>query len=169
MGQLKTLETKLGDLYKDAPALPKKAKDFIVQYVPYLALLAGVLQLWGAYVVWRYMDRYGEVSDFVNQLSQYYNHTSIALSNFDKTILYVGIVALVVEAVVLLMAFSPLQQKARRGWDLLFLVSVLQVAYAVLAIFMHGYGIGNFIGNLIGAAIGFYFLFQIRSAFTKKA
>lgn len=169
MELVRKLETKLAELYKAAPVLPKKAKNIIVEYLPYFVLLGGVLQLWAGYQIWRYMDRFSQATDILDSFSRYYTNTGIGLSGFDKSILYLGIVALLVEAVLLLMAFSPLQKKLRKGWELLFLVSVLQVLYAVVAIFMRGYGIGDFIANLIGAAIGFYFLFQIREFYGAKA
>lgn len=168
MELVKKLETKLADVYKGAPALPKKAKDAIVEYWPYVVLVLGVLQLLAAWALWGLIDKYGEVETFVNTLSAYYGGGTVGLSSSDKMIIYVGIGLLVVEAVLMLMAFSPLKNRQRRGWELLFLVSLLQVVYAVVNIFMYNYGVGSFIMNLIGAAIGFYFLFQIRDYYKAK-
>ncbi len=165
---MRELENKLADIYKGAPALPKKAKDTIVEYWPYVVLVLGILQLWAAYALWRSIDKLNQVSDFVNSFSQYYTNASVGLSSTDKTIIYVGVAMLAVEAVLMLLAFSPLKNRQRRGWELLFLVSLLQIAYAVVSIFMYNYGVGSFVLNLIGAAIGFYFLFQIRDYYKAK-
>lgn len=166
---MRELENKLAELYKGAPALPKKAKDVIVEYLPYVVLVLGVLQIVAAFALWRLADAAERFSDFANSLSAYYGGPAVGLSAFDKTVIYVGVVLLAVEAVLMLMAFSPLQKRARRGWDLLFLVSLLQIAYAVVLIFVDGRGVGSFIMSLIGAAIGFYFLFQIRDYYRAKS
>jgi hypothetical protein len=169
MVNVRGLENKLADLYKGAPALPKKAKDSIVEYLPYIVLVLGVLQVLAALALWRAADAAERLSDFANSLSAYYGGPA-AVSPFDKTVIYLGVALLAVEAVLMLMAFSPLQKRARRGWELLFLVSLIQIAYAVVLIFVDSYGAGSFIFSLIGAAIGFYFLFQIRDHYkTNKA
>lgn len=169
MELVKKIETKLADVYKGAPALPKKAKDTIVEYLPYLVLLGGLLQLWAAYVLWRYVDRFGEVSDYLNSVSRYFANTEVGLTSGERTVIYVGLATLAISAVLLLVSFSPLKQKARKGWELLFLVSLVQLVYGFIAIFMHGQGFGSFIVNVIAAAIGFYFLFQIRDHYKAKA
>lgn len=162
MELVRRIENKLAELYKGAPVLPKKAKDVIVEYLPYFVLLGAVLQAWTAYVLWRLADVAERFSDFANSLSAYYGGPAVGLSAFDKTVIYLGVILLAVEALLMLIAFSPLKKRARRGWDLLFLVSLLQIVYAVALIFVDGRGVGSFIFSLIGAAIGFYFLFQIR-------
>lgn len=161
MELVRKTENKLAELYKGAPALPKKAKDTIVEILPYLVLVLGVLQVLAALALWRAADAAEKLSDFANSLSAYYGGPA-AVSTFDKTVIYLGVVLLAVEAVLMLMAFSPLQKRQRRGWSLLFLVGLIQVVYAVALIFVDTYGVGSFIFSLLGAAIGFYFLFQIR-------
>jgi hypothetical protein len=165
---MRELENKLAELYKGAPDLPKKAKDAIVEYWPYVVLVLGVLQLLAALALWRLADATERLADFGNALSAYYGGQAVSISAFDKTMIYAGVGLLVVEAVIMLMAVSPLLKRQRKGWELLFLVSLLQVVYAVVLIFVDGRGVGGFIGSLIGAAIGFYFLFQIRDYYKGK-
>lgn len=167
MDLVRKIETKLADLYKGAPALPKKVKDTIVEYLPYVVLVLGILQVLAALALWRAADAAARLSDFANSISAYYGGPE-AVSTMDKTFIYLGVVLLAVEAVLMLMAFSPLQKRQRKGWNLLFLVSLIQVAYAVVLIFVDSYGVGSFVFSLIGAAIGFYFLFQIRDYYKAK-
>lgn len=160
MDALKGLEKSLGDVFKGFPPLPKSAKEGLVTAWPWLALIFGLLQLavaWGLYNLTKVVNAYG---DFANQLSRAYGGGEV-YSSTDKTIIYVGIAILAVEAVIFLMAFPKLQQKAKAGWNLLFLGSLINVAYAVVTIFIDGRGIGSFIGSLVGSAIGFYLLFQV--------
>ena len=78
-------------------------------------------------------------------------------------------VVLVVEGVLFLLAFPKLQKRERKGWDLLFLAALLNVAYSVLTIFIDGRGFGSFLVNLVGSAIAFYLLFQVKSKFGGKS
>ncbi len=168
MGQLATLETKLGDLYKNAPALPKDTKKTIVEYWPIVALILGVLQLWSAWGLWRLYD--GVVSplaDYAQTLATY-TGINVGYSSFDKVVIFVSIAFVAVSGALMVAAYKPLKAHAKRGWDLLFLGVILSAGYAVLNIFIDGRGAGSFIGNLIGVAIGLYFLYQIRDSYTAK-
>jgi hypothetical protein len=84
---------------------------------------------------------------------------------FDKIAIYLGLITLVSEGTVLLLAFSPLKAKMRKGWDLVFLAALINLAYAVISIFISERGIGSSFGSLIVSAIGFYLLFQIKDFF----
>lgn len=168
MESLKTLENKLANLYKDLPALPKSTKESIVSFWPIVVAVLGVLQLFAAWALWRLFDRANDAANFVNSFTSYYTNTTVGYSAFDKTVIYLGIAILAVEAVVMLLAVSPLNKRQRRGWDLIFLAAVVQVVYAVVSTFIDGRGVGSLIMNLLGSAVGFYFLFQIREYYTGK-
>jgi hypothetical protein len=168
MEKIRTIENKLADLFKDLPALPKNAKKTIVEYWPYVVLVIGILQLAAAWSLWRFFDRANELVTGVNSFISAYTNTVVGFTAFDKAVIYLGIAILVVQAVLLIMAFSPLKARLRKGWDLLFLVALSQVVYAVVSAFIDGRGFGSLVFGLIGAAIGFYFLFQIREFYGAK-
>lgn len=168
MGQLTTLETKLGDLYKSAPALPKDAKKAIVEWWPVVALVLGVLQLAAAWSLWTLYDRYASpLVDYAQTIAAY-TGVDVGYSSFDKLVIFVSIAFVVLSGVLMIMAYKPLKARAKRGWDLLFLGVLVSAVYAVLNIFIDGRGVGSFIFNLLGLAIGLYFLYQIRDAYTAK-
>jgi hypothetical protein len=79
------------------------------------------------------------------------------------------VAVLAVEAVILLLAFPKLQKRQRAGWDLLFLGALINVVYAVLQIFTYQRGVGSFIMSLIGSALGFYLLLEVKSKFSGKS
>ena len=79
---------------------------------------------------------------------------------------YVALAGLVVEGVLLLLAVAPLKALKKSGWDLLFYVSLVNIVVGLVYILVPGYGIGSLLGSLIGAAISWFFLFQIRSRFS---
>lgn len=157
MSSLKNVESKLNDLFKGLPALPENGKESLVKAWPWIALIFGILQLMAAWSLWRltsYVSR-------LNDLAAFYTTVS-PLSAADKTIIYIGVIALVVEAVILLMAYPHLKTRSSKGWDLLFLGSLINVAYAVLQIFISQRGFGSFLFSLLGSAVGFYLLFQVK-------
>lgn len=162
MSAVSKLEKQLGDVFKGAPALPANAKESLAAAWPWIALVFGVLQLIAAWGLWDITRRSAELFD---TLSRYYTGRSYGLSSFDKTVIYLGIAVLVVDAVILLMAYPELKKRAKRGWDLLFLGALINVGYSVVSLFIDDRGVGSFIFSLLGSAIGFYLLFQVREKY----
>jgi hypothetical protein len=74
---------------------------------------------------------------------------------------------MVVSAVLLLGAVSPLKNRRKQGWNLVFYSTLVSLALGIFYLFVDGYGFGSLVGYLIGALIGWYFLFQTRSQFNK--
>lgn len=166
MKALQNAENSLAKVFKDLPQLPESTKEALAKFWPWLALVGGVLQLFAALALWRLANWADRVTDVSNALSVYYTSYVAGPSSFDKTIIYLGVVVLLVEAVLLLMAFPKLQKRERAGWNLLFLGAWINVGYGVLQIFTFDRGFGSFVGSLIGSAVGFYLLFQIREKFS---
>ncbi len=167
MRALEGLEKQLTDIFKGAPKLSGEAKETLARFWPWLALIGGIAQLIVAWLL------YGLTRTLVTPLLDYANTLSVATTgqpvgptNFDKTLIYLGIIMLVVDAVILLMAYPELKKRTKKGWDLIFLASVINIAYAVLSLFLYGRGFSGFLGSLIGSVIGFYLLFQVREKFS---
>lgn len=169
MAALQNAEQKLGDLFKGLPPLSKNAKEALANAWPWIALVFGVLQLAAAYWLWKLTQYTSAFNDLANSLSTYYTGESVGLSSMDKTIIYLGIAVLVVDAVILLMAYPHLKTRTRRGWDLLFLGSIINVLYSLVSLFIDGRGFGSFLFGLIGSAVGFYLLFQVRELYARRA
>lgn len=165
MAVLQSAEQKLVDVFKDLPPLSKGAKESLANAWPWIALTFGVLQLLAAYWLWKLASIVNVLDTYSNTLVRTYGGQDINLSGTDKTIIYLGLAILVVDAVILLLAFSPLKNRARRGWDLLFLASMINLAYSVISLFIDGRGFGSFLVGLLGSAIGFYLLFQVRELY----
>lgn len=165
---VQNLESRLEKLFKNLPALPKSAKETLVQIWPWLALFGGLLQLAAAWTLKGLTDTASSYIDLANKVSVAYGGKTTGLSAVDRGVVYLGIMMLVVDAVIMLIAFSPLKERLRRGWDLLFLASVANVIYAVLSLFVSGKGFGSFVGGLLGSAIGFYLLYQVKPLYSIK-
>jgi len=136
MSAVTKLEKQIGGLFKGAPALPENGKEGLVKAWPWIALIFGVLQLLAAWGLWELTRRSERLID---TLSMYYTNGSYGLSSFDKTMVYVGIVVLLVDAVIL--------------------------GYSIVTLFIDDRGVGSFIFSLLTSAIGFYLLFQVREKY----
>lgn len=177
MQAVKQAEDTIGGLFKDAPPLSNNAKESLVKAWPWIALIGGILQLLAAWWLYDLIRVADNVISYVNNLSVTLTGQNAGPTGFDKTLIYIGILMLAVEGVVLLMAYPQLKTRSRRGWELLFLGALLNVVYAVVALFIHGRGLGGFVMSLVESAIAFYLLFQVRDKFggaaakatTKKA
>lgn len=144
--------------------LPKAAREWIVKVSPWLALIGGVLSLWASWSFWR-------AGHYVNQWVDWANTLSAAYGGERVTHLglmwYVSLIVLLVQAVLMLLAFPGLRDRKKVGWNLVFYSSLVSIVVGVVQLFVSGYGFGNLIGTLIGAAIGMFILFQVRSYYKK--
>ncbi len=164
MDRLRKLEASLAGVFKDAPKFSSGTKDTAVQIWPWLALAYGALQLGAAWSLWRVLQQADFLDAALNRAPLYYN-PSFAMSDYDKAILSLGILVVLINAVVLLSAFGKLKSRAKMGWDLLFLSSLITGVYAVIQIFMIGRGLSNFIFNIFISILMLYCLFQTRDQY----
>lgn len=159
------VEKSLADVFKSAPKLPNNAKETLVKVWPFLALIFGVLQLFAAWGLY-------DLTRSVNNIATYFGtvlNVNIGYSGKDKFFIYLGIAVLVVDAVIMLMAYPKLVKRLKGGWDLLFLGSLLNVAYSLVNLFITGRGVGDFLMSLLGSAVGFYLLFQVKEKYASKS
>ena len=82
--------------------------------------------------------------------------------------MWVAFIVLLAEAAIYLLAFTGLKAVKKVGWNWLFIGSVVNVVYGIVVLFTDYGGVGHLIGAVIGAAIGWYFLFQIRDRYLGK-
>ncbi len=167
MSVIKTAENRLADVFKGMPKLSESSKESLAKVWPWIALVFGVIQLAAVWGLWNYLRDYSKAADYLNGFNLYLNGNNGLLTGSEKFVIYLALIALAVDAVLLLMAYSPLKARARRGWDLLFLASLINVVYAVISLFMRGGGASDFLFSLIGSAVGFYLLFQVREKFSR--
>lgn len=151
----------LSGLFKGAPKMPDSSKESLVKAWPWLALVFAALQLVAAKGLWDLVRLF----DRVNSVFGAWLGSAYVYSGKDKFFIYISLATLVVDAVILLMAFPKLKSRAKAGWDLVFLGALLNVAYSVFNFFIYGRGVGDFLGALVGSAIGFYLLYQVKDKY----
>lgn len=169
MGALQQLEHSLNEIFvKHAPDLPKGGKDFLVTILPWLTLIGGVLSALSVWWLYDWAHTVNRVADYVNELSRTYGvDTTIGTSRWSVGI-WLALIVLVITALLYLMAFSPLRNKQKAGWNLLFYTLILNVIYGFVVMFTDYGNVGSFIGSLVGFTIGGYLLFQVRNRYSLR-
>ena len=158
MQQLAGLEDGLNTFFKGLPHLPKEWRHWLADNVWWLVLIGVVL---GAFGILGLVPVVLGISIFTG---------IVAGPAAGALVIITGIVnmaVLVVSVVLESMAVTPLKAKQKRGWDLLFLVSLVAFAGSVLNAIITG-NIGHILGLLVGTLIGLYLLFEVRMYFVHK-
>jgi hypothetical protein len=128
-------------LLKEAPAIPPKAKQIIVQILPIVILIGVILQL------------FAFISSFIwgglfIALSGYALAATNTLGNFISLLL--GLVASVLEII----ALPGLFEKNQKGWRFLYYSVLVTLVGSILSL--------NIFGVVIGV-LSLYLIFQIKS------
>lgn len=167
---LKPLEDKLAKVFKDLPQLSASAKKSLAEALKWLSLVFGLLQLLSVWWLWNAGRRADDYVDFANSFSR--------VLGVDPNVhhlgpmFYIALVVMALSAVTLLLAYPKLNQNKKEGWDWLFVGSLLNLVYGVVAIFVDkvdGGGFGKLVTAAIGSAVSFWILYQVRDHFTGHA
>lgn len=157
-GPLAQLEAWLYDMlvYKAPFQLPDSAKEWIVKYGPWVALVGGIL---AALFV---------IPATLTALS-FTGYTSAMLGVYGASVaatapvLYLALAVFALQLILLFVAVPMLLKRQRKGWLLVFYADIISLAYTLVNSFTYGFSFGTLLSGLIGAVIGFYVIFQIRS------
>lgn len=132
------------EYFKKLPQLPKNARDAIVSITPWLALIFGIL---------------GVAASLVG----------LGLFTFLSPLLmlgatrafgtgYVTVILGLAASVLLLLGFPGTQKKQEKGWRMIYYSEVVNLLVAIISISLSG---------VLFSLVGFYFLYQIRSYYSK--
>lgn len=136
------------DAFKSLPHLPKGITEFLVNIAPYLALLGAVLSILA-----------GPLLGLASVISL------LTLNPVVVLLTVAAAVITLIQAVLLFLAFSPLQKREMKGWMYMFWVEMLTVVSVVLNIFSGS--MSGLIGGVLGLIIGFYILFEMKPFYGK--
>lgn len=168
---LSNLETKLNEVFvHNAPALPKGGKKMLVAWAPVVSVIVGILSLWSAWNLWHWAHVASSLNTYANAVCNAYSVSGCGglVTSRYSIWLWLGVAVIAVEGILYLLAYSGLRDHKKVGWNYLFYGALVNVAYAIVSLFTGHNGASNFIGALIGSAIGFYLLFQIRESYLGK-
>jgi hypothetical protein len=134
----------LGAPFKSLPKLPAGIVDFFVSVAPWLALIGGVLSLIA-----------GPLIGIIGSIG-----SLASLSPYMLILTLLSTAMLVAQAVLLLMAFTPLKNREFKGWALIFWSQMLGIVDSLLSIVLGDSS--RIVGTIIGVLIGLYILYQMR-------
>lgn len=160
---MKQIETMLDEwLVKKAPfQLPENGRKGLVKAMPWIALVGGLLCLFGVFALWRLATFTDSIVSYANQVNSLYG-APVATVAGTNMLVWLSLIVLAVQGVMFVAAFAGLKTQKKSGWNLLFWVALLNVAYAVVYLFVNQ-SIVSLLFSLIETVVGLYLLFQIRS------
>lgn len=129
------------DWFSKLPPLPKNVNEVIVKITPWIALIFGVLGVLGSIALFG-------VTTVVAPLVAMGSGVGQATGGM------VGAILALLSSVLLLAAFPGTNKRKMSGWTLLFYSEVVSTVASIIALNLTG---------VVGALIGFYILFQIKS------
>jgi len=136
---------------KKAPyQLPQKVKDAIVKFAYWAVIIGIVLSILSILSFLR-------ASSYLSMMRRFYGVGA-------GPQYYLGVVALVVQTVLMISALSGLKAKSKKGWQMMYYSVLASVVYSVVSF----YNIGGLVWSLIMAAIGMYILFQVKGSYTSQ-
>ncbi len=127
-------------LFKKAPALPVKVRDFIVLVAPWVTILSIIAALPAVTILFG-------LNAFLPGMFYY----QMAGANNFNLVLILELGALVINA----LALPGLFHKKIAGWDWAYYAVLIQTLASLLS--------ANIVGGIVGLAIALYLLFQIKS------
>ncbi len=166
MDYVNKLEKTLAVWYKDVPHLPKNARTWVVENIWWMSLVGVVLLVCGLFVIIPLLFTALALSSTASVVSPYVPYYQNTLG-FAWVALLVNVISYVATAILLANAVTPLKEKSKKGWNLIFLSYVISFVLNIVSAVMM-YSVFNVFGAIFSAAIGGYFLFEIRDHYVAK-
>lgn len=160
MDSVRKLEVMAAAWYKDMPHLPAKGQKWLADNIWWLTLVSVVI---GAIGVVQVLAATLFVGAWVGGIAGGVLG-SVALSGLALFVVMLSLALAIVSLIVSALAIRPLRAKQKKGWLLLFITLLIGVLSTVVG-FLFQWNFSSFIAGIIFAAIGGYFLYEIRSYF----
>ncbi len=166
------LEVTIAGWYKNVPHLPKGGQQWLADNAWWLVLIGVVLSVMGLFGIISVLFLAGAGLTLAGGAlgGAYGTAVGAALTGIVLITALVSLAVYVIELVLMAMAISPLKEHKKKGWDLIFLVFLLNVA-AIIVTGVIGFNPVSIMGTLwalLWAAVGAYFLFEVRGHFGAK-
>lgn len=158
MESLHKLELTVAGWYKDLPHLPESGRKVLATNVWWLVLVGvvlGALALSGLFMTIM-------VTSFVLIGFGGAVGAAAGVVAFLGTLVFFALA--VIDIVIAAMAVSPLKQMQKRGWRLLFIITLLNVVSVIVSFLSH-FDVFGLLWSLLVTAVGAYFLYEVRDYF----
>lgn len=156
--------------FSKTPELSPGTKELLVKVWPWLALIGGLFQLfaaWSLYVWARSTNELINLADRINSNNEL--GVELEVGRWDAWVI-IAFITLIVDAIILLVAFPKLQAQQKIGWNLMLISGLISLFYSFGAILLSYRGsIVEDIWSIFVAIVVLYLLFQVRNYYIKKA
>jgi len=170
MEAVHNLEKTVAEWYKGLPHLPKELRTWLGTNVWWIVIVGVVLSVFAAFAAISALLIILGLGGLGAGLGANYGYGYGAAVSASIGVAWlwslVALAGLVVTLVLMLMAINPLKAKAKRGWTLLFVVLLVNIAVGVVQ-GLGGFNIASIFFALLWGAVEGYFLFEIRDQFGK--
>lgn len=158
MESIRKLESTVAQWYEKAPHLPVKGQVWLAKNIWWIGLIGVVLGAFGVVSVLA-------VTFWASTaIGVYGGAAGVVVGSLAFVAVLVALVFSILLLVLLAMAIMPLKEGKKKGWDLLFICVLLNLASTVVG-FLLSFNIGSLLAGVISVAITGYFLFEIHSYF----
>lgn len=166
---LSKIETTFEGWFKPLPHLPENGRKWIASNAGVIVTVGLILSVIGTlFMVGALFTALSFLSSSIGLLGAF-GVTVYSTGWIISTI--VSLLDLVLIITLTAMAIKPLKAMNKKGWDLLFMLSLASATLSVISTIIN-FDAFSLLGGLMGAAIGLaismYFLFEIRSYFEAK-
>lgn len=169
MEAVRKLEVALAEQYKKAPHLPEGGQKWLAENAWWIVLIGVALSAFALFGILSFLllATLGLSVGGAALGAGYGAAVGAAIGGVLLITTLISLALYIVEVVLLGMAVSPLKALKKRGWDLVFLVAVLNAVVLVVTNVL-AVNLAGLVFGLLWAAVGAYFLFEVRDRFAVK-
>lgn len=162
MESIRKLEATVAEWYKNAPHLPKEVQKWIATNAWWIVLVGVVAGVFATLTVLSVTFFAGAILAGVG------GAVGAAIGGLAIVAVLIGLFLSVVQLVLAAMAIQPLKALKKKGWDLLFIITLLDVV-SLAVLLLLTFDIFGTIWGLLWVAVGAFFLFEIREYYAQGA
>ncbi len=151
-----------------APRLSLNTRDTLAEAWPWIALISGVIQLLAAYWLLGLTRITNTLTNYIDTLSRVYRTGPIGISGTQKSVIYIGVIVLTFDGIMLLMAVPGLLKRSRSGWERVFFASLVNLAFAILSLFIANNGLTRFGIGIITSTLAICLLYQVKDQYRDR-
>lgn len=146
--------------FRQLPHIPAGVSRFLANLMPWASILVGLFSLFSVLALTPLI--FG-ASTLINSLSVMVDSTPYLIGNINPIYYVLSAVLLLMDGLLLLVAFPALRRKELRGWALVFWSNVVSSIHTLVGMAFAG---DEIVTGLLGILIAFYVLFEVKKWFT---
>lgn len=162
MKYLNSIETQAVALSDKLPSISSNVKKSIVSAMPVVVIVVAIIQIFTAYSIYDSARGVG-IGELQTDL---YSSGLLEPSSGFGFFVWLVIVSLLLSAIVLFKSYPDIEAKKKKGWDLVFLSTLINAVHVVTVVLVRESAFGGYpLWTLFGSLVGAYLVLQIRQEY----